>query len=194
MAARTKKKKYSPEEFLALEAKAAFRSEYWNGEIISMAGGTGNHNLITLNIAGEIKAKIRGLCGIFAIDVKVWIDVWNSYVYPDVFVVCGESQFYKERRDIFSNPTVIFEVLSEGTKAFDKGDKFLAYQTLESLKEYVLVDQDKYLVEQFIKQRDGNWIYRATIGRESEVYLFSVEQTLKLESIYDLVEFEEDHG
>lgn len=193
MTALPKKKKYTPEEFLALEKKAGFRSEYWNGKIVAMAGGTENHNTITLNVATDLRTRLRGKCRIFAIDVKVWIDVWSSLVYPDVFAVCGESRYYVNRQDILTNPHLIVEVLSEGTKAFDKGDKFLAYQTLESLQEYVLIDQQKYLVEQFIKQTDGSWKYYATIGQESEITFYSVDQKLKLREIYDLVEFEEEN-
>lgn len=187
------KKKYTPEEYLALEDEAEYRSEYWNGQIIKMAGGTENHNTVTLNIATELRRKLRGKCRIFAVDVKVWVDVWNNYVYPDVFAVCGESQYHANRRDIVVNPYLIVEVLSDGTKVFDKGDKFPAYQTINSLQEYVLIDQYKYLVEQYIKQPDGGWKYFATIGKENEVTFYSVNQTLKLPEIYDLVEFEEEN-
>ena len=192
MPALPKKKIYAAEEYLALEEKAEYRSEYWNGQIIKMSGGTGNHNSVTLNIAGELKGRLRNKCRTFAIDVKVWIDTWNSYAYPDVFVVCSEPLYHKKRRDIFTNPTLIIEVLSNGTKIFDKGDKFLAYQTIESLQEYVLVDQYKFLVEQYIKQKDGNWTYKATIGQDSQINLYSVDETLKLSEIYDLIDFEEE--
>ena len=192
MTALPKKKKYTPEEYLALEEKAEYRSEFWNGEIIKMFGGTGNHNSITLNIAGALKSGLRNKCRTFAVDVKVWIDIWNSYAYPDVFVVCEEPRFYKKRRDIYTNPNLIFEVLSDGTSGFDRGDKFLAYQAIKSLQEYFLVDQYKFLVEQYTKQENGKWIYQATTGRESEVALHSVNQILKLSEIYDLIEFEEN--
>jgi Uma2 family endonuclease len=187
-----KKKKYTPEEYLALEEKAEYRSEYWNGQIIKMSGGTGNHNSITLNIATELRSKLRDECRTFAIDVKVWVDMWNSYAYPDIFVICREPQYHKKRRDIFTNPILIVEVLSNGTKIFDKGEKFLAYQTLESLQEYIMVDQYKFIVEQYTKQQDGNWTYKATIGQDSEISLNSVNQILKLSDIYDLIDFEEE--
>ncbi len=193
MSALPKEKKYTPEEYLALEEKAEYRSEYWNGQIIKMSGGTGNHNSITLNIAAELKSRLRNKCRTFAIDVKVWVDIWNSYAYPDVLVICQEPQYHKKRRDIFTNPSLIVEVLSNGTKIFDKGDKFLAYQTLNSLQEYVLVDQYKYLVEQYIKQKDGNWTYKATIGQDSRVNLYSVNETLQLSEIYDLIDFETEN-
>ena len=194
MALRAKKqKKFTPEEYLALEDKAEFRSEYWNGEIVKMSGGTGNHNTITLNVAGDLKAKLREKCRTFAIDVKVWINNWKSYAYPDVFVICGELKYYEKRRDIYTNPNLIVEVLSNGTKIFDKGDKFLAYQTIESLQEYILIDQYKFVVEQYFKEKDGKWTYKATIGQESEITLNSVSQTIKLSEIYDLVDFEAEN-
>ncbi len=192
MTALPKNKIYTSEEYLALEEKAEYRSEYWNGQIIKMSGGTGNHNSITLNIATELKSKLRNKCRTFAIDVKVWVDMWNSYAYPDVFVICKEPQYYKKRRDIFTNPSLIIEVLSNGTKIFDKGEKFLAYQSLESLQEYIMVDQYKCIVEQYSKQKDGNWTYKATIGQDSEINLNSVDETLKLKDIYDLIDFEEE--
>ncbi len=192
MTALPKNKIYTPEEYLALEEKAEHRSEYWNGQIIKMSGGTGNHNSITLNIAAELKNKLRDKCRTFAIDVKVWVDMWNSYAYPDVFVICKEPQYYKKRRDIFTNPSLIIEVLSNGTKIFDKGEKFLAYQTLESLQEYIMVDQYKCIVEQYTKQQDGDWTYKATIGQDSEINLYSVNKILKLIDIYDLIDFEEE--
>jgi Uma2 family endonuclease len=175
-----------------LEEKAEYRSEYWNGQIIKVSGGTGNHNSITLNIATELRSKLRDKCRTFAIDVKVWVDMWNSYAYPDIFVICREPQYHKKRRDIFTNPILIVEVLSNGTKIFDKGEKFLAYQTLESLQEYIMVDQYKFIVEQYTKQQDGNWTYKATIGQDSEISLNSVNQILKLSDIYDLIDFEEE--
>ncbi len=192
MTALPQSKTYTPEEYLVLEEKAEYRSEYWNGQIIKMSGGTGNHNSITLNIAADLRSRLRGKCHTFAVDVKVWVSELNSYAYPDVFVICDERQYYKKRRDIFTNPGLIIEVLSNGTKVFDKGDKFLGYQTIESLQEYVLVDQYKFLVEQYTKQKDGKWTYQATIGENSEITLYSVKQTLKLSDIYDLIDFEEE--
>jgi Uma2 family endonuclease len=192
MSALTEKKKYTSAEYLALEEKAEFRSEFLDGNIIEMSGGTENHNSITLNIAAEFRARLRGKCRTHAIDVKVWIDSWNSFVYPDVFVVCGESNYYNNRKDILTNPQLIIEVLSDSTKIYDKGDKFIGYQTLESLKEYVLVDQDKFLVEQFTKNSDGKWVYQATIGQKSSVNFESLNVTLTLDEIYDLVDFEKE--
>lgn len=192
MITRSKTKKYSPQEYLALEDVAEVRSEYWNGEIIRLSGGTENHNTITLNVASKLRIGQRDKCCVFAIDVKVWVSRWKSYVYPDVFLICGESNYHEKRRDILTNPTLVVEVLSDGTKVFDKGDKFLAYQDLESLQEYVLIDQNKFLVEQYIKQQEGGWKYFATIGSESEVTLYSINQKITFQAIYDAVDFDNE--
>lgn len=190
MSALLKTKRYTPDEYLALEEKAEYRSEYIDGLIYQMAGAKENHIDITLNVTGDLRGKLRGKCKVFAIDMKVWVDKVNTFFYPDVTVVCGERDFYKNRKDIVTNPILIVEVLSKSTEADDRGDKFIAYQTLESLQEYILISQNKYLVEQYTKQDDGSWKYLATIEIDSEVTFESVDATVKLEDIYDLVEFE----
>ena len=116
----------------------------------------------------------------------------NKFFYPDLTIICDKPNFYKNRRDTIDNPSLIIEVLSKSTASFDRAEKFLSYQTLESLDEYVLVSQDKALVEQYIKREDGNWIYKATLGLESLVEFASVKSALSLKEIYDLVEFEEE--
>jgi Uma2 family endonuclease len=109
-----------------------------------------------------------------------------------VTVVCGERIYHKGKRDITENPILLFEMLSQSTKEYDKNDKFFTYQNVESFREYVLVSQNRPAIQQYVRQPDGTWNYRATIGLTSEVYLESVETTLLLEDIYDLVEFEEN--
>ncbi|MBA3693793.1 MAG: Uma2 family endonuclease [Acidobacteria bacterium] len=192
MTAQPKKRKSTPAEYLALEEKAKARSEYWNGEIVAMAGGNIDHQQIVGNISRILGNKLYGKCRIFPIEMKVWIKKRNKFFYPDVTVICEKPNFYKSRRDTIDNPKMIIEVLSKSTASFDRAEKFLSYQTLELLNEYVLISQDKALVEQYIKREDGNWIYKATIGLESTVDFSSVKATLSLQDIYDLVEFEEE--
>jgi len=192
MTALPKKKKYTPAEYLALEEKAQTRSEYWNGEIVAMAGGNINHQQIVSNLIVEITNKVKGRCRVFPSEMKVWVKKRDKFFYPDLTVICGQPSFYKNRRDTIDNPRLIIEVLSKSTTSFDRAEKFLSYQTLESLEEYVLVSQEKAIIEQHIKREDGNWIYQATIGVESSVTFPSVETTLTLKGIYDLVEFEEE--
>ena len=193
MTALPKEKKYTPEEYLALEEKAEYKSEYVNGYIFKMAGGTEAHNDITLNVAAGLRTKLRGKCKTFANDMKVWVEQVGTYFYPDVTVVCGERIFHKGKRDIVENPILLVEVLSESTKEYDKNDKFFTYQHIVSFQEYVLISQNQPAVQQYIRQADGSWKYLATIGIDSEVTFESVETTVSLSEIYDLVEFEEEN-
>jgi Uma2 family endonuclease len=189
MSALTEQKKYTPDEYLALEEKAEFRSEYENGEIVAMAGGSLNHIKITSNISRFIGNKASENCFALPNEMKVQVKSLDKFYYPDVTVLCDEPQFFERKTDTITNPVLIVEVLSKSTEARDRGEKFFAYQTLESLQEYVLVSQDKALVEQFIKQVDGSWKYLATIGLESVVKLESINIELTLNEIYRRVDF-----
>jgi Uma2 family endonuclease len=182
-------KLYTPEEYLSLEELAEARSEYDDGVIIAMAGGTVDHQQITHNLAVSLDQKVRREgCRIFPTEMKIRVESINKFYYPDLTVICGKPEFYKERKDTITNPRLLVEVLSPKTEAVDRGEKFFAYQTLETLQEYVLISQDKHLVETFTKQSDGSWKYLATIGLESKIYLQSIETELLLLEIYDLVE------
>ena len=192
MSALTKTKKVTPAEYLALEEKAERRSEYWNGKIVQMAGASIDHQQIIANITEFLGSKIRGKCRVFPSEMKVWITKRKKFFYPDLTIICEEPDFYKKRRDTIVNPVLIIEVMSESTASFDRAEKFLSYQTLSTLKEYILVSQDKPLIEQYIKREDENWIYQAVIGMESLVKFSSLRKTLKMKEIYDLVEFEEN--
>jgi Uma2 family endonuclease len=190
MSALTQKKKYTPEEYLALEEKAEYRSEYVNGYIFKMAGSTESHIQISFNVTRLFADKLRGKCRAYQSDMKVWVEPAGTFFYPDVTLVCGERKFYKGRTDIVENPTLLVEVLSKSTEEYDKNDKFFTYQNIKSFQEYVLISQNKAAVQQYIRQPDGNWKIKATIGLNSKVYFESVETELLMQEIYDLVEFE----
>lgn len=184
MSALSQTKKYTPEEYLALEEQAEFRSEYNDGVITAMAGGSLNHARITKNVSRLLDEKLNEGCESFTTDVKIQVENYRKFYYPDVFVICGEPVFYQKRTDTIVNPILIVEVLSGSTEAKDRGEKMLAYRTLETLREYVLVSQDKAVVEQYSKNADGNWIHKATIGLNSKVKFESIEVELTLEEIY----------
>lgn len=186
-------KKYTPEEYLVLEEQAEYRSEYENGEIVAMAGGSLSHQRITSNISRFIGNKISETCDSLPSEMKVRVEAIGKFYYPDVTVFCGEPEFYHKRTDTITNPILIVEVLSDSTEAKDRGEKFFAYQTLESLQEYVLVSQNRGVVEQFIKQTDGSWKYLATIGLESSVKLESINVELTLQEIYQKVKFGQEN-
>lgn len=179
----------TPEEYLALERRAGQKNEYVDGTVFAMSGASLRHNTIVANVISELVQQLKGRnCRALPSDMKVRMPDSRRFFYPDVSVVCGEPQFHDERSDVLLNPTLIIEVLSESTAAFDRGDKFQAYQQLESLKEYLLISQDKKVVEQYVRQTREVWSYTATVGPESSLYLPSIECTLSLGATYDKAE------
>jgi Uma2 family endonuclease len=182
----------TPEEYLAAEREAETKSEYIDGVVYAMTGAHINHIRIVTNLTAELVIQLRGRkCDVLSNEMKVRMPDSRRFFYPDVTVVCGEPQFHDERTDIILNPILLIEVLSKSTEAFDRGAKFLAYQQLDSLQEYLLVAQDKPAIEQFVRQTDGTWNYRAVIGRESSLSLPSVACALNLNSVYDKVDWEQ---
>lgn len=180
----------TPDEYLAAERLSDYRSEYLDGSVYPMTGASANHGRIVINVATELAFQLRERdCDVLVADMKVRLPDSRKFFYPDVVVLCGELQFHDERKDIVTNPDLVVEVLSPGTEAFDRGAKFEAYRTVESLKEYLLVSQDRPFVEQFVRSETGKWEYAAAIGLESSLTLPSIECTLNLSAVYKRVEF-----
>lgn len=197
MSAELKTKRLTPEEYLAVEEKAEYKSEYWDGAMVplhgeppALVGAKVDHVQIVSNLTEILSSKLKKQnCRTFSSDLKIWIVKRNKFLYPGLAIICGKLKFYRERRDVVTNPRMIVEVLSESTASNDRTDKLWAYQTLESVQECVLISQDKPIVEQYSRNSD-NWLYQAAIGIESSVTFSSIETTLTLKRIYDLVEFE----
>lgn len=180
----------TPEEYLAKEREAEFKSEYYQGQMYAMAGARENHVLIITNLIGELRQALKGReCRVYSTDMRLLVPATGLYTYPDVTVVCGERNFIDTTRDTITNPQLIIEVLSKSTEAYDRGLKFLNYQTLPSLQEYVLVSQNSPRVEQFGRQTDHGWRYQATEGPGTRVKLTSIEVDLALDEIYSEIEF-----
>lgn len=180
----------TPEEYLAAERLSETRSEYLDGGVYPMTGGTVNHNQITINLILELGTQLQSAdCRLHAADLKVRLPDSRKFFYPDVMIICGELQYHDNRRDVILNPDLVIEVLSLSTEAFDRGAKFKAYQTIESLKEYLLVAQDRPFIEQFVRSETGKWEYAAAIGLESSLTLPSIGCTLNLSAVYKRVEF-----
>ena len=175
----------SPEEYLAREDKADTKCEYLDGVVYSMSGASPMHNLIVMNIGGELRNALRGSrCRVYASDLKVTTPTRKRYFYPDLSVICGEPVLAEERQDVVTNPTVIVEVLSSSTSAYDRGAKFLAYQSISSLQEYVLVSQDERRVECYRRQTESGWYYTRVEHPDSSLSLASLGVELKLDEIY----------
>jgi Uma2 family endonuclease len=178
----------TPEEYLAIERKAEYRSEYFNGEMFAMTGASRKRNLIALNIAGEFRQQLKGQpCEAYVNDMRVRIPATGSYTYPEVVVVCGEPEFEDDFVDTLINPSLLVEVLSESTESYDRGRKSGYYRTIQSLAEYLLVAQDEYKAEQYVKQPDRRWLLTDIRSLEGVIELASVPCILALKEVYDKV-------
>lgn len=181
---------YTPAEYFALEAETAEKYEYYRGEIVAMAGASVNHNRIVGNIFSSLRNAVESKpCEAFFGDVRVWIEARDFFVYPDVMVVCGELQLVEGRNDTLTNPQVICEVLSESTEGYDRGNKFRAYWTLDSLKEYILIDQYRLRVDYFRQVSEKEWRLLVLSQPEENLTLESVGVELPLAEIYRNVAF-----
>lgn len=178
----------TPEEYLAQERKAEYKSEYFDGEVFAMTGASRKHNLITSNVIGALWQQLREQpCEIYPGDMRVGIPAASLYTYPDVVVVCGEPKFEDKEVDTLLNPTLLVEVLSKSTASYDRIMKFGYYRTIESLAEYLLVAQDEYRVEQYVKQMDGRWLLSDIRSPEGTLEIVSLQAVLALKEMYDKV-------
>lgn len=179
----------TPEEYLAIERKAEYKSEYFNGEMFAMAGASEQHVSIVANVMYLLVGQLRGrLCKAYSNDLRVCVSPTGLYTYPDVVVVCGPPQFADADRDMVLNPTLIVEVLSESTKDYDRGGKFELYRSLSSFSDYVLIAQDRCHVEHFVRQPDNRWLLSETNKIEDIIHLSSVDCHLALTEVYDKVD------
>lgn len=180
------------EEYLILEEKAAYKSEYQQGHIVAMAGASLAHNRIVSNIhAALYNALHTKPCAVFASDLRLWIEPARRAVYPDVMVICGEPQLVAGRADTVTNPQIIIEVLSKSTAEDDRSDKFQAYWSLDSFEEYVLVDQYRLRVEYFRRVNEKLWELLVFTQPDDVLTLKSIEVELPLAQIYRQVQWED---
>jgi len=183
---------YTPEEYLALEDKAEYKSEYIDGQIFAMSGGTLIHNEISFNVCASLKTALKGKnCKPYIGDVKVLVGNQGAFLYPDVLVVCGKPQFFKNRHDIVSNPILVVEVLSKSTGNYDRQGKFGLYQEIESLQDYLLIDQNRLHVQHYHKLPDGRWVVTIFTHLDSAIQLESLDITLPLSEIYEAIDWAE---
>jgi len=187
----TEKRYYTPEEYLALEESAIDKSEYHDGEIVPMTGGTTNHNKLALNFCRKFPLTIKEQdYETFINDVRLWIPQTRRYVYPDIMVIQGEPVYHENNKTIVTNPLAIIEILSNSTKDYDRGGKFLAYRSIPEFREYILIDQYSYHIEQFAKNSNGKWVLTEYDSEDSVLTLESVEFQMPLREIYERINFE----
>ena len=186
------KTSYSPKEYLELERQAETRHEFVDGIIYAMAGESLSHSQICVNLAGEVRAKLKGKdCQALSPNMKVRAESKGMFAYPDLTIVCGKPLFHDKQKDVLLNPKVIIEVLSPSTERYDQTKKFFRYRKeLPSLTDYVLIYQDTPFIEHHEKQPDGRWTHNAADGIDDILRIATIQIELSLHEIYDRVEFE----
>lgn len=180
--------KVTEEQYLAMDRAAEMRSEFLDGEMIAMSGGSSNHARLQQNISSELYNRLQGSgCEAFGSDLRIRVSA-RMYTYPDISVVCGKLRLADGHQDILLNPIVIFEILSPSTEKYDRGVKFQHYRTIDSLKGYVLVAQDAVRVEHYTRGDDNTWTLRDHQTLEEELKIASIGVSLPLSRIYDRIE------
>lgn len=182
---------FSVENYLDFERIQAERHEFLDGNVYAMAGESPRHSTICFNLYGVIHRQLRGSrCRGFSPNMKIATSERGLFSYPDLAVVCGEPQFHDEKKDVLTNPTVIFEVLSPSTESYDRGEKFLRYtNTIETLHDYVLIAQNEPFVEHYTRQENGAWQKEDIRGLNSILILGSIECRVSLNELYELIQF-----
>jgi len=185
----------SPEAYLEMEKDAFEKHEYFQGEVVAMAGATENHVRIARNLVGELYSFLKGKkCEVFGMDYRVTTPLFDSYMYPDVMIVCGKTEKKKDCFDTLTNPSVIIQILSPSTSEKDKGLKFLYYLQIPSLEEYILVDSNRYNVTTFRKQEDDSWKIFTTVDINASHVINTIQFELPLNDLYYMVEIENISG
>jgi Uma2 family endonuclease len=185
----------TPEEYVAIERAAQFRSEYYNGRMYAMPGGSHAHAIAIHNM-GRILGNLleERPCLVTSSDLRVRVEPGGLYTYPDIVVVCGKPQYADDQRDTLLNPVLIIEVLSPSTEAYDRGFKSAQYRAMASLEEYALVSQAEPRIEVYRRQ-GAHWLLSEYIGLEAVCRLESVGCSLTLSAVYKNIAFGgEDSG
>lgn len=181
---------YTPEEYLALEEQAEYKSEYHNGEIIPMTGGTTNHNEISGNLYSNLKFALKKKSyKVYIADVRLWIPHHNVYIYPDVMVIKDEPIYTDKSKTTVTNPILITEVLSKSTQNYDQGDKFTYYRSLTTLEEYILISQNSFHVMQYSKTEESKWLLSEYDTEDSAIKLSSLDLEIEVAELYNGVDF-----
>ncbi len=186
------KKTFTSEEYFEFELNSEERHEYVNGEIRLMTGGTPNHNDIAGNLYILLKQALRQKpYRVFNLDQRLWLPERNTYTYPDIMVLEQPIQLQERRTDTVMNPCLIAEVLSKSTKDYDRSEKFIAYRTIETFREYILIDQYRIYVEHYVKTAANQWLLSEYTDPQVTLTLNSVDIQLKIADLYENIEFAE---
>ncbi len=187
-------RRLTPAEYLEIERKAEFKSEFFNGEMFAMAGAALPHNFVRDNILAESNQQLKGgPCRAISSDQRVKVGRTGLYTYPDLVFLCGDPEVEENAKpDTLLNPRVIVEVLSDSTEKYDRGAKFVKYRQMPSLQEYVLVAQDQMLIERHVRQPDGTWISRLFSDPNEPFEFAAIPVRIALADIYRGVKLPEN--
>jgi Uma2 family endonuclease len=190
--AQTQERIYTPEEYLELEIASETRNEYRNGEIVPMTGGTPNHNDLASNLLVSIKTALKGKpYRVFIADQRLWIPAANLHTYPDVMIVPKPIELQTGRKDTVTNPCFIAEVLSKSTQNYDRSEKFVAYRTIPSFGEYLLISQYSVRVEHHVKTAPDRWLLSEYTDPSVILTLSSFDLQLSIADLYENIDFED---
>lgn len=180
----------TPEQYLEIERAAEYKSEYFNGEMFAMAGGSLDHSRIFHSVSGLLNAQLRGRsCEVAGSDLRLRVSPKGLFTYPDIVVFCGKPQFADSRTDTITDATVIIEILSPSTENYDRGFKFEQYRQVRSLKDYIVIARDRVHVEHNTRQDDGSWRLRETSDLNATIDIPSIECSFRVADAYERVEF-----
>ena len=185
-------RKLTPAEYLVRERAATYRSEYFDGEMFAMAGGSPRHSLVCANVIRELGNGLRrGPCAVYESNLRILVSATGLYTYPDASVICGPLEYEDEHHDTVVNPTLLVEVLSGSTEAYDRGRKFGHYRQIPALREYLLVAQEEPRIERFLRNDDNTWTLTEVAGLDAILALPSLGIEIALREVYDKVDFSE---
>ena len=185
----------TPQQYIEQERRAEFKSEFYRGEVFAMAGATFEHTLIKDNIARKAGNQLEDAsCVVLTSDIRVKINPTGLYTYPDVVIVCDKPQFEDNHFDTLLNPRIVIEVLSDSTENYDRGKKFSHYRQIASLREYVLIAQDRPLLERYVRQDDQSWILTVFDDLTQTFEATTIPVRIPLAEIYRGVIFPENAG
>lgn len=186
------KHRYTLEEYFALELASEEKYEYWDGEVFCMSGGSPSHEMIVGNLIAYLRPQLRGRnCYVFPSNLRVKVPKYPPYRYPDLTALCGKPEYEAIGGvDSLTNPTLIVEILSPSTEAFDRGDKFTYYKSIPSFREYLLIAQHRPHITHYVKQADGSWSYEEINDLTATLRLMSLDSEMLLSELYEDVSFE----
>ncbi len=186
MVLQQRQKRIKPEQYLAMERAAETKSEFLGGEVFAMGGASRQHNKIVVNVLSALRPQLRRRpCEIYPSDMRIKVAATGLYTYPDISLVCGQIQLEDSEQDTLLNPQVIIEVLSKSAAAYDRGEKFEHYRKIPSLVEYLLIAQERCLVEHYIRQADGRWLLSEYSSLQDVIEMPSVGCRLALADVYE---------